>query len=168
MKVHSVEAVVRALNAAGVPFLIVGGMAVNAHGYGRLTQDMDVVIDLAPGTVRKVFAALAALGYRPRVPVTADAFADAAQRERWIVEKGMQVLAFDSEAHRETPVDLFVSTPFVFSTEHAAAVVEFLAPDVPVRIVRLETLLRMKEQAGRPVDVADVAELRTLHSGGTA
>ena len=31
-------------------------------------------------------AALATLGYRPTVPVTAEQFADAAQRERWIRE----------------------------------------------------------------------------------
>jgi len=35
MEVRSVEAIVRALNAAEVRYLIVGDLAVNAHGYVR-------------------------------------------------------------------------------------------------------------------------------------
>ncbi len=33
MKLASFEAIVRSLNAAGVRYLIAGGLAVNAHGY---------------------------------------------------------------------------------------------------------------------------------------
>jgi hypothetical protein len=33
MEVRSIETIVRALNEAGVQYLIVGGLAVNAHGY---------------------------------------------------------------------------------------------------------------------------------------
>ena len=36
----SIESIARALNGAGVPFLVVGGLAVVAHGYGRQTQDI--------------------------------------------------------------------------------------------------------------------------------
>jgi hypothetical protein len=46
MELRSVEAVVAALNAAEVRYLIVGGLAVNAHGYQRTTVDLDMVIQL--------------------------------------------------------------------------------------------------------------------------
>ena len=46
MEVRSVEAVVRALNDAGAEYLIVGGLAVNAHGFVRLTRDVDLVLRL--------------------------------------------------------------------------------------------------------------------------
>ena len=75
MKRSSLEAVSRALTNADVRFLIVGGLAVVAHGYGRMTQDIDLVISLESDSVRRVFAALASLGYRPRGPVTAESFA---------------------------------------------------------------------------------------------
>lgn len=163
MKVASVVALVRALNEAGVPFVVVGGLAVNAHGYGRVTQDIDLVVRLTPPHIRATFRALGSLGYQPRVPVTADGMADPDQRARWIAEKGMTVLNFHSDAHRETPVDLFVAEPFVFDTEHERALVEEVAPGVPLRIVRLATLLKLKMAAGRPQDLADVAELRALH-----
>lgn len=166
MKLASIEAIARGLNEAGVPFIVVGGLAVNAHGYGRATQDIDLVISLDPAAVRRAFQALASLGYGPRVPVTAEGFADPAQRARWMTEKGMTVLNFHSDRHRETPVDVFVTEPFDFSREHALALVEEVAPGVPLRIVRLETLLRIKEDAGRPQDLADVAELRSLQGEG--
>ena len=166
MKVSSLEQVADALNAAAVPFIVVGGLAVNAHGYGRATADVDLVVRLTPEHIRGAFGALASLGYTPRVPVTADGFADSVQRQQWVVEKGMQVLNFHSDRHRETPVDIFVQEPFDFEREYERAVVEQVATGVPVRIVRLETLIQMKAAAGRPQDLADIAELRNMHGRG--
>ncbi len=163
MKLASVEAVARALDAAGVPFLVVGGLAVVAHGYGRQTLDLDIVVRLQPEPVRAAFRALESLGYRPGVPVTAEGFADPGQRAAWIRDKGMTVLGFHSDRFRDTPVDVFVAEPFDFEEEHRLALVEEVAPGVPVRIVRLEALLKLKREAGRPQDLADAAELRLLH-----
>ncbi len=167
MKVAGVEAVARALNEARVEYLIVGRAAVVAHGYGRQTQALDLVISLEPDSIHRAFAALAWIGYRPRVPVTSEGFADPRQRLRWIEEKGMTVLNFHSDSHRETPVDLFVTEPFDFPTEHRLAVVEDIAPGVSMRFVRLEELVCMKLEAGRPQDLADVAELRMLETDET-
>ena len=96
---------------------MVGGLAVNAHGFGRPTWDVDLVIRLEPDVIRRAFAALGSLGYAPRVPITADGFADPEQRRRWIKDKGMMVLNFYSDAHRETPVDVFVTEPFDFAED---------------------------------------------------
>ncbi len=51
MKLSSVEAIVAALNDAGVSYLVAGGLAVNAHGYGRATFDIDLVVELEPANV---------------------------------------------------------------------------------------------------------------------
>ncbi|MEK7668947.1 MAG: hypothetical protein AAB409_09880 [Gemmatimonadota bacterium] len=163
MKLASLQALARTLNDAEVPFILVGGLAVNAHGYGRLTWGVDLVIRLEAGAIRRAFAALGTLGYAPRVPITADGFADPAQRERWSREKGMMVLSFHSDAHRETPVDVFVREPFDFAAEYERALTEDVAVGVPVRILALDTLARLKHAAGRPQDLADLAELRLLH-----
>lgn len=168
MKLASIEMLVRALNDARVPFIVVGGLAVVAHGYGRQTQDLDLVIQLQPQTIQAAFRALASLGYHPRVPITADLVADAQTRASWVRERGMVVMAFHSESHAETPVDIFASEPFDFATEHEQAMVVELAPGLPVRVVRLQTLLQMKRQADRPQDRADVAELSALHGDSNA
>ncbi|MDZ4788806.1 MAG: hypothetical protein SH807_07695 [Blastochloris sp.] len=43
MKLLSLDIVIQTLNQAQVRYLIVGGLAVNAHGYVRTTMDVDLV-----------------------------------------------------------------------------------------------------------------------------
>jgi hypothetical protein len=160
MRLASFEAIVRALNEAGVRYLVAGGLAVNAHGYLRFTKDVDFVVHLAPDNIERAFAALGTLGYRPMVPITATQFADPALRESWIRDKGMQVLQFWSDLHRETPVDLFVTEPFPFDEEYGRALVKPLYGEFPVRFVSIPTLIRMKEAAGRTQDRVDIEYLR--------
>jgi hypothetical protein len=46
--VNRFDAIFPALEASGVRYVIVGGVAVNLHGYQRFTKDVDIVIDLIP------------------------------------------------------------------------------------------------------------------------
>jgi len=162
MKVSSLEAILRALADADARYLIVGGLAVAAHGYGRLTFDLDLVVQLQPDNVVRALKALESLGYMPLVPVPAADFADPAKRESWIREKNAVVFQLHSERHRETRIDLFVTEPFDFEQEYARAKTSDLLPGLPARFVRLETLIRMKETAGRE---KDLALLRSLCPG---
>ena len=40
MELSSVEAIAIALKAADIRYIVVGGLAVNAHGYERFTNDI--------------------------------------------------------------------------------------------------------------------------------
>jgi hypothetical protein len=162
MNLSSLEAIVRVLNGAGVRYLVAGGLAVGAHGYPRATMDVDLVVQLRSNNIVAAFHALAGLGYRPLVPVTAEGFSDKAQRERWIEEKGMQVLNFFSDQHKATSVDVFVTEPFDFDSEYDNALKGDLASGLPVRFVSIPTLIRMKEAAGRPRDLDDIQHLRWI------
>jgi len=71
MKLASFEALVRALQAAGVRYLVAGGLAVNAHGYIRFTKNVDLVVQLVPDNIESAFVALGKLGCRPTVPISA-------------------------------------------------------------------------------------------------
>ncbi len=42
--------VCRALNESGARYLLIGGFAVIAHGSGRFTKDIDLLIDASPET----------------------------------------------------------------------------------------------------------------------
>ncbi len=159
MRLASFEMIAGALDSAGVRYLVAGGLAVNAHGVLRFTRDLGVVVELVSENIARAFAALEGLGYRPSVPITAAEFADRAQRQRWIDEKGMQVLQFWSDAHRETPIDMFVREPFPFDEEYERALLKPLHGAIPVRFVSLGTLIEMKRQAGRPEDLADIEQL---------
>ncbi|MEO6514695.1 MAG: hypothetical protein ABIP18_03485 [Steroidobacteraceae bacterium] len=143
-------------------YLIVGGLAVAAHGHGRATFDVDLVVQLLSDNIARGVKALENLGYRPTVPVTAAQFADAHHRESWIRDKNMVVFQMRSDHHPETSIDLFVSEPFDFNTEYERAMIGDILPGLPARFVSLETLLRMKESAGRPKDLEDIRQLQLL------
>ena len=162
MEVRSVEAVVRALNEAGVRYLIVGGVAVNVHGYVRLTMDLDLVIQLKPENIVTAWEAMEKIGYRARIPVSAREFADEKKRELWRREKGMLVLQFWSDEHRRTQVDVFVREPFDFDREHATAPHHEITPGVIARVVGWDTLIQMKKEAGRLKDLADLDMLEKI------
>jgi hypothetical protein len=162
MKVASFEAIVRALNDGGVRYLVVGGLAVNAHGYLRFTKDVDLVIRLQTADIVAAFSALGDIGYQPSVPITAEQFADAEMREGWRRDKEMLVLKMWSDLHRETPVDIFVYEPFDFDREYERALTGNGQGDPPARFIGIPALIRMKEVAGRDSDLIDIGKLRQI------
>jgi hypothetical protein len=98
MQKNSVVEIVRSLNSSGARYFIAGGLAVVAHGYLRLTADVDIILDLEDSRLRDCLKGLSKLGYRPRAPVPLDEFADPAKRSRWITEKGLKVFSLSRAA----------------------------------------------------------------------
>src|ERR1017187_8225651 len=156
MEVRSIETIVKALNGAKVQYLIVGGLAVNAHGYERATKDVDLVIGLQRENILRGLRALMSVGYQMRIPVTPEQFADPKLREQWRREKNMVVLQLWSDVHRRTPVDVFVYEPFDFQREFARPLREPVLGKEPAFIVSYETLLQLKKSAGRGQDLVDI------------
>lgn len=63
----AVVAVLNALDAARIPFMVVGSLASNVHGIPRSTRDADVVIEVRQGTLDVLAGALpASLRLRPQ------------------------------------------------------------------------------------------------------
>jgi predicted nucleotidyltransferase len=160
MKLEDLDAIIRSLNDSDVRYLVVDGMAVVSHGYGWTTIELDLVIQLDRVNIRRAFHALKSLGYSPRVPVTAEQFADPTMREHWMVGKNKRVHSLWSEEHRETPVDLFVQEPFPFDVTFARAEEEIFEDGTRFPLVDLETLISMKRNAGREKDLTMSATWR--------
>ena len=55
---EAVVAVFRALDTAGIPYMVVGSLASNFHGIPRSTQDADFVVQLGTGQLARLEAAL--------------------------------------------------------------------------------------------------------------
>ena len=164
MQVASVVSVVRVLNEAKIKYLIVGGLAVNAHGFARLTLDVDLVIGLDPDNIVRGLKALESIGYKPSIPITPEEFASSDNREVWRRDKGMLVLKLWSDAHRRTPVDVFVYEPFCFDKELNNAKWDQISDDVKAPFISYDALLKMKQDAGREKDLLDISALRKLYS----
>lgn len=164
MQKSSILSVVSSLNDANVRYLIVGGLAVVAHGYVRLTMDLDIVLAMDSDNIRRAVEALGQLGYKPRVPVQAGDLADPQIRRRWISEKGMVVFSLVSQHHERTPVDIFVTEPFEFDGEYRQANWFEVAAGVKAPFVRLDRLIDMKRRCARPQDILDVQYLQRSRS----
>ena len=165
VKRRSIEAIVRSLNERRVRYLVVGGLAVVAHGHVRFTADIDLVLDLDEANLRRALEVLHALGYRPRAPVQLEQFADPETRASWIRDKGLKVFSLYSDLHPATEVDLFVEDPLGFETAYAKTVRMEVAPGVEATMVSLDDLLELKRAAARPQDLLDVEQLESLREG---
>jgi hypothetical protein len=155
------ERTLAALAEAEVRYLVVGGVAVVLHGHLRVTADLDLVVQLEPANVRRAITALGGLGFRPRAPVAALDFADAAIRETWARDKGMVVFSLFSPELPGFEVDLFAREPFDFDSVYQRAVRVELET-CTVTVIGLDDLIALKQAAGRPRDQEDVAALRAL------
>lgn len=56
-----VKLVARCLNAGGAKWALIGGYAIAAHGYVRVSEDVDILVDPSPENARRWISALAAL-----------------------------------------------------------------------------------------------------------
>jgi len=157
------ESLFKALNEDGGRYVLVGGLAVVLHGHLRATGDVDLVVDLAPDQVHRTLSALERAGFRPYAPVAASEFANPGRRAEWIRDKAM--LVFSLRPSEGIPmVDLFLQPPMPFDRLWDRSVVVTMR-GVPVRVARLDDLIELKRQAGRPEDIADaeaLAEIRRL------
>jgi len=162
MERRSIEVVVQSLNEAQVRYLVVGGLAVVAHGHIRFTADLDLVLDLEIDNLRRALAVFRELGYRPRIPVPIEQYADPEMRSAWARDKNLQVFTLCSDEHPATEIDLFVEDPLGFDGAYERAVRMEVAPGVAAVIVSLDDLLTLKKAAGRSQDLLDVDRLESL------
>ncbi len=164
MERRSIESIAKALNEADARYLIVGGVAVVAHGFVRFTADLDLVLDPDPISLRRAIAAISALGYRSRAPVPLEQFADPARRAEWAIQKGLTVFSLFSPEHAATELDLFLECPFDFESAYEQAF-RRESGGVPMTFASLKDLLALKRGAGRPQDLVDIAQLEALGRG---
>jgi hypothetical protein len=154
------ERIFAALQATGVRYVVVGGVAVNLHGYQRFTKDIDLVIELIPDQALKALTALEIIGYKPSFPIRLADFADPAIRAEWIRDKGMMVFQMYSDRSRMT-IDIFARYPLDFDALWNQGTQIDLSGAAP-RIASIDHLILMKRQAARPQDLADIEALEKL------
>jgi len=158
VRVEDVATILRALNEAEARYLIVGGIAVVAHGYVRYTADLDIVLNLERNNILRAMSALEAIGYRPLIPVQAIDFADESLRRSWKEDKGMIVFQVADLRRPDTRLDIFVTEPFDFDEEFAQAKWEDVG-GIAAPVLRVETLIEMKRAVARDKDLIDVDAL---------
>jgi Nucleotidyl transferase AbiEii toxin, Type IV TA system len=148
------EPLLRHLADAGVDFVVIGGVAVAAQGYGRATKDLDIVYATNAANLERLGEVLVALGAGLRgaedhVPFVADA--------RML--KRTSILTLDTSLGS---IDLLVDPAGADRYEAMRERGDVIDLDgVAFRVASINDLLSMKRAAGRPQDVADVDALLT-------
>jgi hypothetical protein len=138
-----------ALSEIDTPWMIIGGIAVIAHGVQRMTTDIDAVIQGDRVQTAELLAVLHRHRIAPRV-ANAEAFADT----------NLVLLA----RHLPTQVDLDLSFGWTaFESDALASSVSMPYGTVTAPMARVEELLVFKAIAGRSRDVDDAVTLLTLY-----
>jgi hypothetical protein len=133
-------------NAHEVKYLIVGGYAVSFHGHPRATKDLDIVISADLENAKAVYAALAKFG----APVEGLKAED-------LTEPGN----FYRMGTPPVMVDILPRISGIDFNEAWQRRVSFQVDDtLAVPVISRNDLLAAKIAAGRPQDLADVADLR--------
>jgi len=146
------------LNSAGIRYVVAGGLAAVLHGVDRLTSDVDLAIDLSRDAPAVLMRLLTNASFRPVAPVDPMDFAQENTRNLWMRERGMKVFSLWDQQGRRPTIDLMLDNPIPFDELHAhSTLVHFRG--TPIRVASIPDLIRMKQYAGRPKDLADITRL---------
>lgn len=153
-----------ALTGAGVPFVVVGGVAVNLQGVPRFTADLDVAVALDGAVLTRVAGVLGALGLKLRLPVRSEELGDTELVRRWVEERNLTALTWVDPAEPLREVDLLIAGPVPFE-ELLETADRVGAAGMTLAVASIPALIRMKSGTGREQDASDVAALRKILRG---
>lgn len=151
------RALFRVLAEYGVDYLIVGGFAVQAHGFRRGTVDLDIVPRPDLANLSRLGEALASIG--------AQLFRSAASlnvSDPHLLRRASLVPLMTDHGRLDI---LNVASTAGLSADYGALRERALGVEldgVPLAVIGLDDLIRMKRAAGREQDLADIRALTAL------
>ena len=152
------------LSHHNVDFVLVGGMAVQLHGYMRMTYDIDLVLAMNDENLNRFITVAKNLGFSPVIPVAIESLKDAAQIERWYREKGMLAFALREPTLAGSVIDVLVRPEVSYENLLVEAVDGELFGR-KIKVASIDHLLLMKRIANRPKDQLDIVALEKIKLG---
>ncbi len=142
---EDVVRICRALNEAGARYVLIGGFAVIAHGAGRFTKDIDLLVDDTPENIARVKQGLSVLADN-----AAAGIADSDVREYVVVRVADEVM-----------VDLMGRACGIAYADIVGDSEELEVGGVMLKVASPRSLIRTKDTK-RPQDAIDRAFLEGL------
>ena len=153
MKNPNFLSILRTLRQQQIDFIVVGGVAGVLQGAPITTFDLDVVHSRDPGNIERLLAALEVLGARYRVPG-----AEQRKPERsHLLSSGHQLLMT-----RAGPLDLLGTIGHEHSYDDliGKTIPLEIGKGLQVQVLKLETLIKVKEETAGEKDKAALLILR--------
>ena len=143
---------VKALKKEKINYMIVGGYAVNFHGYSRNTVDIDLIIKFTLANLKKIEKLLQQMGMVSRLPI--DAVSVYNFRDEYIKNRNLIAWNFYNENDPTDQIDILINHDVSdFKSE------KFRVGQLEFKVISKEDLIRMKKKAGRDKDLLDIKEL---------
>lgn len=141
---------IRACNSSDVEMIMVGGGAVNFHGYQRHSADIDFWINPIKENLDKLIKALKSIGidinHFPKEILNGDQNISIKLSPLTDIEL---ITRFNpNKTFKEAMKGTFIK----------------IVNDVPFKVISLEDLITSKAKAGRYKDLLDIYELKRLHN----
>lgn len=155
------ERIFKTFQEQNIKYTVIGGIAVNLHGYNRLTGDLDIIISLDEENIRKFINAVKDLGLIPRLPLNLDDLANETIRNNWINEKRMLVFSVYNQKYPLEHIDVKIDDNE--NIEHyidSSILIE--ADDIKIPLISIDNLIKLKKMAGRDRDLVDVQALERI------
>ena len=142
---EEIQDICKAFNTFNVRYLLVGGFAVNYHGYPRSTGDLDLWIDPSEENKSKLILAL--------------------EDQNFNIQE-LKELSLEKAAPIDIPIynfkiELipFLSTSLAFNEAYEKAVKGHI-DDIEIKVIHLNHLIQLKSNTNRLKDMLDVEELK--------
>lgn len=147
-----IKELVKALKREKINYMIVGGYAVNFHGYSRNTVDIDLVIKFTLSNLKKIEMVLREMDMISRLPI--DAVSVYKFRDEYINNRNLIAWNFYNENDPTDQVDILITHDVSdFKSE------KFRVGDLEIKVISKDDLIKMKKKSGRDKDLLDIKEL---------
>lgn len=138
--------VLESFNVQGVNYLVVGGFAVNFHGYNRATADLDLWISNDEDNLDRIQAAIEKIGFE---------FNEEAKGE---LRSDRMISFSDSNSVVELITRLKISKEVSFQSALKSAVVKTVE-GVEIQVISFHHLKKEKAKSKRYKDLDDLSKL---------
>ncbi len=142
----------KSLNEQAVKYILVGGLAVNYHGFIRSTGDVDVWIDDSKTNRNNFVNALNNYGIEG---------AEIFYKSPFVA--GYTEITLDNGVYIDLMSDLQFFKKENFEECYRLAPKFNIFENITIKVLHINTLISEKEKSNRPKDNLDAQELKKLH-----
>lgn len=150
--------IVDSFESQNLDYALVGGYALALHGIVRATMDVDFVLTLRQSDFESAERALNKINLKSRLPVRAQDIIK--MRKEYIEERNLIAWSFVDYANLSRQVDILITKDLKKLKTQVLSVA-----GRKIQVATLQEILKMKEEAGRPQDLIDIANIKEKLSG---